>query len=189
MLLEPGTFSEICFITADLEASVRKWTGILNAGPFFEFPTPSDNLWVRGSIITDHFRAAIGFSGTTVIEFIEPMGEAPSIFTEVLREKGEGAVHHVYPNITPLTADQYDKICLEYEAKGLEKVMDFEVPGLGRNCFYDARRDLGCYIELLEAGPAVGLINDSMHAAHVAGVEGRPLRSIAELLEGIDFLI
>lgn len=155
------------------------------AGPFFEFPCPTKDIWVRGQIIEENFRAAIGFLGTTVIELIEPRADAPSIFTEVLREKGEGAVHHIYPKMRRLDAAAYDRLCADYEALGMQKAMDFTVQGIGRNCFYDGREQVGSYIEILEINPMIEGFNDYMYAAHVKGTEGRPLRRFEEIFEAI----
>jgi hypothetical protein len=178
-----GPVTEICYITASIEESVAKWARILGAGPFYEMPTPTDNLLLRGEIVRDRFRAVLGFSGSTVIEFIQPMSDGPSIFTEVLREKGEGAVHHIYPDIGALTAAEYDALCASYEAKGFEKVLSFTAPGIGRNCFFDARDDLGCYIEVLELSAPALALNDRMYAAHLEGPGDRPLRPFTELLD------
>lgn len=185
MPFEAGALSEICYVTADVDAAVDRWVRTTGAGPFFEFPCPTSGIWVRGQIIEENFRAAIGFVGMTVIELLEPRAAAPSIFTEVLREKGEGAVHHIYPKMRRLDAADYDRVCAGYEAMGMAKAMDFTVPGIGRNCFYDGREQVGSYIEVLEINALVEQFNDHMHAAHVKGVEGRPLRHFQEIFDAI----
>lgn len=186
MSLPPGSISEICYVTSDLEKTVAKWAATVGAGPFYEFPCPTENLLLRGEIIADRFRAALGFMGTTVIEILEPNGPAHSIFTQVLAENGEGAVHHIYPNMQPLTTDEFNRICDDYSAQGLERVMDFTVPGMGRNAFFDAREQVGSYIEIVESGPIAQRFTDAMYDAHVKGLEGRPLRPISEILSMLD---
>jgi len=181
-MIEPGEVTEICYLTHDLESATARWARTVGAGPFFEMPCPDGELLLRGQPIRDSFRAVLGFSGNTVIEFIQPLSEGPSLFTEVLAEKGEGAVHHVYPNIRALNAAQYDALCKEYEADGLDRVLDFTVPGIGRNCFYDARARICCYIEVLEVNEGAFAMMDRMLDAHRAGPGDRPLRSAAEIL-------
>lgn len=180
--------SEVCFVTADLARAAARWAEIAGAGPFYEFPSPPENLWVRGEIVSDHFRAALGFSGRTIIELIQPGGSTPSIFTEVLAEKGEGAVHHLFPDIRPLDAAAFDARCLEYEQRGLPKVMEFSVPGMGRNRFYDARAELGCYLEVLEGGEIVTRLAAVLHAAHCRRDGGPALRSFDEIAGSLGLL-
>ncbi len=177
-----GNVTEICYVTHDIAAATARWARTLGAGPFFDMAVPDGELMLRGKPVRDKFRAVLGFSGTTIIELIQPLSDGPSLFTEVLREKGEGAIHHVYPSIRPLTAEAYDSLCAGYEAEGLERVLDFTVPGIGRNCFYDARDRIGSFIEVLEVNqPAFDMVY-KMYEAHLAGPGDRPLRPFAEMM-------
>ena len=98
---------------------------------------------------------------------MQPTNKAPSIIREILDARGEGAVQHMYPNIRPLDASQYDALCAKYRTMGLEEALSFQVPGMGRNAFFDATQSLGCFLEVLEfSEEAYNLVLGGMYEAH-----------------------
>ena len=183
MALPPGTISQVCYATYDLEAAAERWAKVTGAGPFFVVALPPDlQKTYRGKPARDTFKAAIGFLGTTCIELMQPTNDEPSIVREVLESRGEGAVHHVYPKIRPLDAAAYDELCAHYRANGLEEVLSFELPGLGRNAFFDAIDSLGCFLEVLEVGAEpYHAIMGGMYEAHLNWDGTDPLRDMARL--------
>jgi hypothetical protein len=181
--LPPGSVSQVCYVTFDVRAAAERWARVTGAGPFFMMALPSDLQKVyRGRPARDTFVAAIGFLGETCIELIQPTNDEPSIIREVLDTRGEGAVHHVYPKIRPLDAAAYDDLCAHYRASGLEEVLSFQLPGLGRNAFFDAIDSLGCFIEVLEVGAdAYHAILGGVHDAHLGWDGSNPVRDMASL--------
>jgi Glyoxalase/Bleomycin resistance protein/Dioxygenase superfamily len=166
--LSPGTISQVCYATFDLQAAAKRWARLTGAGPFFVMDLPAEiEKTYRGKPAKDTFRAAIGFMGKTCIELMQPTNEAPSIVREILDARGEGAVQHIYPQIRPLDATQYDAVCAGYREQGLEEALSFKLAGLGRNAFYDATQSLGCFIEVLEVGEAAyHTVLGGMYEAH-----------------------
>lgn len=157
--MEP--YTQICFVVRDFEKGIAQWTA-LGAGPFYAVDMsllPPDRTY-RGEIATDTFLVSRGFLGTTQIEITTPTNSAPSIYQEVLKDRGEG-LHHVQPCIKPTTPEQFDTKCAEYEAMGFEQASAMVVPGIGRVVFYDSYKKLGYFIELTER-------TEEMHAASVA---------------------
>lgn len=181
MTLEPGSVTEVCYVTHDIEAMARRWSAVARAGPFFMMQVPDMPRLYRGRMSDDRFTAALGFSGTTLVEFIQPLDDKPSLFREVLDVKGDGAVHHIMPNIRPGGAEGYDALCKSYEDQGLERVLDFTNPGGGRNCFYDGRAQVGVFIEVLEVGPATYDFLGRMYDAHCRDGGTRALGDLADL--------
>ncbi|MDB6061705.1 MAG: hypothetical protein JWM78_1808 [Verrucomicrobiaceae bacterium] len=86
---------------------------------------------------------------------------------------GDLAVHHVFPNLRPLKGPAFDALCAEYAARGLEQVVSFDVPGFGRNVFYDARKELGVFIEILESGDEPFHLINTMYACNRSSSEAR----------------
>lgn len=179
--IAPGSISQMCFATRDMSLAVKKWTSAFGAGPFFEIalPQPLPRIY-RGRPAEDRFAAVIGFMGSTLIEFLQPLNDAPSIIQEILTTRGEGALHHIYPCIRPLNAVQFDAARSGYRALGYKEALSFEMPGMGRNVFFDAVATLGCFVELLEFGTdAYEATLGPIHAAHMQGLRSGAIEQFA----------
>jgi len=180
-----GSVTEICYVTRDLPGAVQRWAENLGAGPFFSLTIPAEfgTRIYRGSRAEDSFSAALGFCGTSLIEFVQPLDQQPAVFREVLEERGDLAAHHVYPNIRPLTAAEFDAERARYERAGFAAALDMVLPGLGRNVLFDARHKLGVFVELLEVSPPMYAGVERMLAAHRSWNGERPLRDFAETMQ------
>ena len=91
-----GSVTEICYVTTDLTRAIERWAQDLGAGPFFTLTIPADfgTRTYRGRPAQDSFSAALGFCGSTLVEFVQPLNDRPSVFREVLDERGDLAAHH-----------------------------------------------------------------------------------------------
>lgn len=181
MSLAHGSITEVCYVTRDMEKAAARWAALAGAGPFYLMPTPEMQFTADGRVFPGRIKAALGFSGTTLVEFIEPLPDTPSIFQEVLDANGEGAMHHIMSNIKPISADEFDAICEDYASQGLKAVLQFEVPGQGRNTFFDARDQLGAFIEVLQVPEHAFDMLNAMYAVHTDPSGGRGLKDIAQL--------
>jgi len=179
MPMDYGSITEICYVVCDLEKSVLTWAETIGAGPFFKVDAAPQNIIYRGKPSNETFKTALGFSGSTLIEFIQPTNDEPSVWHEILR-KGEG-VHHIYPNLRPLTAVEYDAEVTKYEKAGLQMVWSSVLPPLTRNCFFDAVDRIGCFIELLQIGEMDWGFMNAIHQAHLTWDRRRPYRNATEL--------
>lgn len=173
--------SEVCYVVRDLEKNVRSWAETTGAGPFFLVEAVPQNIVDRGRPSSARFLPALGFLGSTVIEFVQPLDNQPSLWREILDTKGEG-VHHIYPGIRPLSAAEYDAQIAKYERSGLQVAWSSLAPPFGRNCFFDALDRIGCFIELLEINEVGWHFASAMYEAHQGWDGRRPLRNAAELL-------
>ena len=179
-----GSVTETCYVTTDLRGAIERWAQDLKAGPFFTMTIPV-NFGIRtyrGRAAEDTFAAALGFCGATLVEFVQPLNDRPSVFREVLDVHGDLAVHHVYPNIRPLTAAEFDRERARYEEAGFAAALDMVLPGLGRNVLFDARARLGVFVELLEVSPPMYAGVERMLAAHQSWDGARPIRDFAETM-------
>lgn len=180
MTIPYGTISEICYVVRDLEKSVYTWAETVGAGPFFEVEVVLQDVIYRGRPAQDTFKAVLGFSGSTVVEFVEPESKAGSVWRELLGKK-DLALHHIYPNMRPLTAAAYDDEVAKYEHAGLKMAWSSFAPPHGRNCMFDALDRIGCFIELLQIDEMGWTFMNAMHQAHLNRDQSRPFRSAAEL--------
>jgi hypothetical protein len=136
----------------------------------------------RGRPAEDAFSAALGFCGSSLVEFVQPLNDKPSVFREVLEERGDFAVHHVYPNIRPITAAEFDRERSKYEKAGYAPALDMVLPGLGRNVLFDARQQLGVFVELLEVSTVMYKGVEKMLSAHQTWDGARPMRDFVETM-------
>lgn len=179
--MAPASFTEVCYVVHDVEKAAAEWARTVGAGPFYLIE-PHDNARLyRGQPCNDPHRVALGQLGTTVVEFIQPLNDTPSIWREILDVKGE-AVHHVFPDIRPMGPGEYDRRFAAHVENGLEVVLTGEVSGIGRHAFFDARDRMGCFIELLDVSERIWAFTLAQYEAHLAFDGRRPLRDMAELL-------
>lgn len=181
MSLSYGSVIEVCYVTHNMEKAAEQWAKLVGAGPFYLMPMPETEFTAGDKQFIGRIKAALGFSGTTLVELIEPQADSPSIFQEVLDANGDGALHHVMTNVRPTTAEDFEQICAGYIEQGLKPVLEFEVPNHGRNTFFDARKELGAFIEVLQVPPQAFDMLNLMQAAHLSTEAKKPFQSINDL--------
>lgn len=178
--------TKVCFVTHDVDKAVQQWAQGAKAGPFYVMASATDFFGersYRGVPAKDDFKAALGFSGNTLIEFIEPTNDEPSVFQEVLKARGDMAFHHIYPDLRPMTDAEFDATRERYLELGYIDALDSVLPGGGRCIHFDACEQLGVYIELMRCSPEVYAGFEKMRAAHANWDGDRPLREPAELFQ------
>ena len=139
--------AHLSFVTDNLDASTR-WFADLVGKPVPQEDRSGDPDFVgaryRGQPIAASFRMRTFRFANIDIEFLEP-GPEPSIWRDFLDQHGPG-FHH----ISFLTRDRSEGDA-HLRGKGLAVVQEgdtAEVPG--HYAYYDARQQLGAFIELLE---------------------------------------
>ncbi|MDZ5455124.1 MULTISPECIES: VOC family protein [Azohydromonas] len=180
-VIDPPSFTEICYVVHDVERAAREWARNVGAGPFYLIEPHDRARLYRGQPCRDPHRVALGSLGTTVVEFIEPLDDTPSIWREILDVKGE-TVHHVFPDIRLMPPGEYDRRFAAHRAAGLEVVLTGEVEGIGRHAFFDALASMGCFIELLDVGERLWQFTLAQYREHQRFDGQRPLRDMSELL-------
>jgi methylmalonyl-CoA/ethylmalonyl-CoA epimerase len=83
---EAGPVTELCYVCRDIEQTIFGWVELVGAGPFFihEFALDYESEGKRSEVPVI---AALGASGSTIIEFIQPIPGSPSLFSERLDGK------------------------------------------------------------------------------------------------------
>lgn len=90
-----GAVAQIAFVVEDLDASIEHFIRDQGAGPFFVL----DHFWqpgqtYRGAPSLADVRIAMGFSGQTWFELIQPLDDHPSVYRETIAARGHGLHHH-----------------------------------------------------------------------------------------------
>lgn len=156
-------YMQMCWVVPDLDAAIDRWLKTTGAGPFFLFEdvhftdshhrgTPAD--------IAPH-RAAIGQHGDMQIELIEPTGDGPGIWSDVIAPGGFG-FHH-----TALYCDDYEAEKAALMSAGHELAFEGLMMG-AKTGYVDTVKTLGFMTELITANP----IAAQVFAAFRDGAEG-----------------
>ena len=161
---------QVAHVVRELEASVSSWVRTQGAGPFYRAHFQIDGHRYRGQPHRVNLHVAVGFLGSTIIELAQPADDAPSLFREVLNQRGEG-LHHFW-----LHTDDFDGELTRYARADCPTVGSGIIPGLGRNAFVDTTRSLGCFVELLEISDPIWSILEQFRDAHLGWRGEDPLR-------------
>jgi Glyoxalase/Bleomycin resistance protein/Dioxygenase superfamily len=165
-------YMQLCWVVPDLETAIDRWVRATGAGPFFLFGEvhfEDSNYRGTPADIAPH-RASIGQLGDMQIELIEPVGDGPGLWTEVV-PRGATGLHHV-----GLYCDDYEADRADYLAQG--DAMAFEGLMMGaRTCYIDTVATLGFMTELITANPIAASVFQSFRDA-ADGWDGRdPVRT------------
>lgn len=155
-----GTLMQVAHVVRNIPSAVPRWVEGFGAGPFFVAPFRFDDHMFRGQRVSTNMTAAIGCLGSTIIELAQPNDALPSIFNEVLLERGEG-LHHYW-----LKSDDLNVEIARYQQAGCELIGYGDMPGVGRGAYIDTSKQLGCFVELLELTPKIWDILDFVRDAH-----------------------
>ena len=157
LALPEGSVTQTAYVVRDIERHAAEWTRLTGAGPWFTLAPELANMVYRGHSTQAKYRLAMAFVGATMLELIQPLDEEPSIFREILDERGEG-FHHVAPRMTGLSGPRFDARCRELEHQGLTVALTNDVVGMGRAAFYDAKDSIGGFVEVFELGEGYAMV-------------------------------
>jgi len=95
-LVKGSPIKQVAVVVRDLRRSVRAYADLLGVGPWTAYELGPDvlrDMEYLGAPARFGLRHALAWDGDTQLELVEPT-EGPSIFSDHLREHGEG-LHHV----------------------------------------------------------------------------------------------
>jgi hypothetical protein len=147
-----GAVAQLAYVVEDLEAAIDHFIRDLGAGPFFvidHFLQPGLQNY-RGEVSTADVRIAMGFSGQTWFELIQPLDTQPSVYAETIAAAGYGLHHH------GIAFTDVEAALAAYLARGWRECFRSPVP-TGGDVIYLERsyRTAAGFIELLPATPAM----------------------------------
>jgi hypothetical protein len=167
---------QVCHVVHDLDAAMSQWTNLYGAGPFYAAEFRVEGQHYRSRPSTTHVRVGVSFCGPVNIELLQPLGNGPSIFHEVLSERGEG-LHHFWRH-----SDDFDADLARYASHGCPVVAGGLWPGVGRTAFVDTRQAIGAYTEVLAVGDSVYALLERIRSIHRGWDGADPVRPYSALL-------
>jgi len=175
MLQPENSVIEICYVTHDMDATIDHWINIMGAGPFFVGDMElTENQFHRGEPCEQAIKVGFGFSGGVLIELVQPLRDIPSVFKEVLDTTGPG-YHHVMMRV------DYDEGYERYSRAGYEVGLHSILPGGERCTLFDARKDTGGFLEVMEMSESLtGQIETIAKAHQEWDRTTRPVRPMME---------
>lgn len=144
----PRQFVQSCFIVSDINAAMAEWHRVSDVGPFFVMANirPENGLY-RGRPAELEMSCAFAQSGNMQIELIEQHSDGPSVYRDMFAP-GEEGFHHFCYWADGTIAEEVE----HYRKRGIEAgyLGSFGELNYG---YFDARKELGCFIEVLERYP------------------------------------
>jgi hypothetical protein len=144
----PREFVQSCFIVNDIEAAMAEWHRVSDVGPWFVMAhvKPEKGLY-RGVPSDLEMTCAFAQSGGMQIELIEQHSDGPSVYRDMHPAGSEGFHHFCYWADSTIA----DEVA-HYRARGIEPgyLGSFGDLNFG---YFDARKELGCFLEVLEREP------------------------------------
>lgn len=171
----PGTIMELCHVVKDMDKSIHHWTTMMGAGPFFVFDVDAD-IAVHGELAKGALKIGFGFSGELLIELIALNNNCPSVFQEVMDERGEG-YHHVMLNLP------FDEGFEKYSKAGYKPAWQGSLPSGERYVLFDTRHENSGFVEFMDVTPPLQMMLDKMQASHNDwDGKSEPIRSMESLM-------
>ena len=140
---------QICIVTRDLAAMVRRYADQLGIGPWWvnEYAPPElFGTTYRGEAASYSMRLALAWTGALNWEIIQPL-TGPSIYHDYLDRNEEG-VQHVGVMLSDLGLSW--EACHEtFQARGFEPIQEGRWKRI-RFCYYDTLAASGTIIEVID---------------------------------------
>jgi hypothetical protein len=177
MLQPVGSVIEVCYITRDMDPAMRYWTNVMGAGPFFTAEMKSlPGEMYRGQPSSIGMKVGFAFTGGLLIELIQQTDNNPSVFREVMDERGEG-FHHV------MLRQDYDQGMKHLTGAGYECAFTGKTATGERFALIDTRKETGGFVELMDMSPMfTGLVEKMEHAHRTWDRRTDPVRSLYGLI-------
>ena len=139
---------QTAFVVEDLDVAVEQFSSRLEVGPWrtFRDVAPEGALY-RGEPARARLHVAFGFAGLMAYELVQPVDDAPSVYRDVINDRGYGFHHFGYGT------REFDKAVAAMHAEGYQTVGSLELPDL-RLAIFDTRDLMPGMTELIEVDDA-----------------------------------
>ena len=141
-------FIQSCFVVPDIDAAIEEWLRVSDVGPFLVMShvAPTNGLY-RGQPAELVMSCAFAQSGPMQIELIEQHNDGPSVYRDMF-SAGAGGFHHLCYWADGTIGEEVEYYC----GRGIEAgyLASFGTLNFG---YFDARKELGCFVEVLERDP------------------------------------
>jgi hypothetical protein len=153
-----GPVRQVGYIVADVNRAMQEFLATLGVGPFFTLPEyPVLNYEREGRRSDPVVSVAVTYSGPVQIELIQPLGDAPSLYRDIVAA-GTPGPHYVTYWVRDLAASVARAV-----ANGAIVAQSGGAEGAGR--FAYLRQPGGTLFELLESNDMIEAWFGGMQAA------------------------
>ena len=145
-----GGIMQMAYVVEDLHTALRWWVEQANTGPWFvldHFKGPGQTY--RGAPSTADVAIAMSFAGGMNIELIQPLDDEPSVYREIIAERGHG-FHHI-----GIACVDVDAEVAKYEARGHTLAFRAPVPTGGAVAYMDDGVNRPGMVELIPVNPGM----------------------------------
>jgi Glyoxalase/Bleomycin resistance protein/Dioxygenase superfamily len=141
---------QTAFVVEDLDSAVEEFSSRLHVGPWtiLRDVDPQGAVY-RGQPALATLHVAFGSAGSMTYELVQPVNDAPSVYRDVINDRGYGFHHFGYGTL------EFDSAVAAMHTNGYETVGSFETPEL-RLAIFDTRDALPGMTELIEVIAAPG---------------------------------
>jgi Glyoxalase/Bleomycin resistance protein/Dioxygenase superfamily len=135
---------QTAFVVEDLDVAIAQFSSRFNVEPWavFRDAEPTGELY-RGEPARARLHLAFGLSGTMTYELVQLADDAPSVYRDVVEDRGYGFHHFGYGTAT------LDEAIASMNAEGYEAVANLDTNEL-RLAMFDTRDVLPGMTELIE---------------------------------------
>jgi len=140
-----GSLIQYAYTVPDIEAAMRTWTTTFGVGPWFvRGPFRPAQALYRGQQTAPTMTLARAFSGHAMIELVHQACDTPSVYREVIDQRGHG-FHHWGVGVQDLDAE-VDR----YADMGHDVAFEDTLPSGARVKYVDASTAVPGFVELIE---------------------------------------
>jgi len=167
-----GGIFQLGYIVQDLDAAIEYWIRDLNVGPWFRLDgfDGGDDAVHRGGKYTATVDLAMAFAGHMQIELIQPNDDEPSVYREMIEDRGYG-FHHF-----GVACDDVEAGIAKLEAKGYEMAYKASVPTGGHVAYMDGGPGQPGFLELVASTPGFEEMFGRFHRASIDWDGSAPIR-------------
>lgn len=160
------------YVVADIHQAIQHWISKLKVGPWFllDHFTGEEPLY-RGKSSRADVAIAMAFAGHMNIELIQPNNDAPSVYREMIEQRGHG-FHH-----WGVGTWHFDRDVERYRAAGHELAFVAKVPSGGRVGYMDTTAQLPGFVEFIELGGAFEPVFNRFYRASIGWDGQEPIRT------------
>jgi len=168
-----GQVSQVGFVVADVEKAAREWVRLTGAGPFFVGSFRMDDCFYRGRTVSMDITTALAYLGDTQIQLVQPNGDGPNIFSELLAQTSNpgGVFHHIH-----LLTDDVAREIARFRAQEVEMVSYSEVAGVLKVAIFDTIATLGGLLQYYQFNPSSQRQFKIVHDIHLNWDGKDPIR-------------
>ncbi len=169
-----GSVVQFAYVVSDLGAEMQNWSDQLDVGPWFlaEGFSGLDPVY-RGKPSSAAFDIALTFAGHIQLELIQPKDDQPSVFKEVIEDRGYG-FHHFGRAVT-----NFEEEVAKLVESGSELIFTDKAPPAGNRIAYLSKnKGRPGMIELIEADDGFDQMFTAMFEACRDWDGSEPIRRI-----------